>query len=101
MKESLLLLISICRLCLLSACGGGGITPPLAVATHFSGAPATSTPTAGTAFNFTMKLISQPGAVMGTLSMKLVQKLGLVTPNKFYSRVLLLISWAVGLEEAT
>jgi len=48
-----------------------------------------------------MKLISQPGAVMGTLSMKLVQKLGLVTPNKFYSRVLLLISWAVGLEEAT
>ena len=91
MKESLLLLVSICSWCHLSACGGGGITPPPAMATHFSVAPATSMPTAETAWNFIVKQISQPGAVMWTLSMKLVQELGLVTPNKFYSRVLLLI----------
>jgi hypothetical protein len=100
-KESLLLLISICSLCHLSACGGGGITPPPGVATHFSVAPPTSTPTPETAWNFTVKQISQPGAVLWTLSMKLVQKLGLVTPNKFYSRVSLLIPWAAGLEEAS
>jgi hypothetical protein len=57
MKKSLLLLISICSLCLLNGCGGGSSSPPAPTpdeATHFSVAPATSTPTAGTAFNFTV-----------------------------------------------
>ena len=58
MKESFLLVLSLCGLCLLSACGGGGgggasTTPPPPVASHFSvTAPATAA--AGTAFNFTV-----------------------------------------------
>lgn len=50
MKKSLAFLISVCGLCLLSACGGGSTPPP--PATHFSvTAPAMAT--GGTAFNFT------------------------------------------------
>jgi hypothetical protein len=55
MKKSLLLVISICGLCLLSACGAGsgGSTPPPASATHFAvTAPATAS--AGMAFSFTV-----------------------------------------------
>jgi FG-GAP-like repeat/FG-GAP repeat len=53
MKKSVLLLISICSLCLLNACGSGGTTttPPPPITTHLSvTAPASAT--AGTAFNF-------------------------------------------------
>jgi hypothetical protein len=52
MKKSLLLLLSICSLCLLDGCGGGSSTPP-PVATHFSlTAPATAS--AGSSFNLTV-----------------------------------------------
>jgi hypothetical protein len=52
----LLLLTSIWCFCLLNGCGSGGAstTPPPPVATHFSVTSASSTPTAGTAFNITV-----------------------------------------------
>src|ERR1700730_1857824 len=52
MNKSLLLLISICSLCLLSGCGTTTTPPP--AATHFSVTSATSAPIAGTAFNITV-----------------------------------------------
>ena len=53
MKKSMLLLISVCGLCLLSACGGSGGSTVQAPATHFSvSAPASAT--AGTAFQITV-----------------------------------------------
>jgi hypothetical protein len=58
MKKYLLLQILISGLSLLSGCASGGSTPtpppPVTGATHFSVTPATSAPTAGTAFNFTV-----------------------------------------------
>ena len=54
MKKSLLFSISICCLCLLNGCGGASTPPPPPVATHFSVTAASSTPTAGTAFNITV-----------------------------------------------
>jgi hypothetical protein len=69
MKKSLLLLISICSLCLTSACGGGGTPPPPPpVATHFSVAPATSTPTAGTPFNITVTALDASGQTAASYS---------------------------------
>ena len=59
MKNSLVLLISICSLALFSACGGGSTPPPL-VATHFS-VTTTATPVAGAAFNFTVTALSASG----------------------------------------
>jgi hypothetical protein len=54
MKKSLLLLISICSLCLLEGCGGSSSTPPPPlVATHlYVTAPATAF--AGSSFNLTV-----------------------------------------------
>ena len=56
MIKLLLLLTSIWCFCLLNGCGSGGAstTPPPPVATHFSVTSASSTPTAGTAFNITV-----------------------------------------------
>ena len=59
MRNSLVLLISICSLALFSACGGGSTPPPL-VATHFS-VTTTATPVAGAAFNFTVTALSASG----------------------------------------
>ena len=69
MKKSLLLLISICSLWLLNGCGGGSSSPPPLtpdVATHFSVAPATATPTAGTAFNFTVTALDGSNGVVSS-----------------------------------
>jgi hypothetical protein len=69
MKKSLLLLISICSLCLLNGCGGGSSSPPPLtpdVATHFSVVPATTTPTAGTAFNFTVSALDGSNGVVSS-----------------------------------
>jgi len=69
MKKSLLLLISICSLCLLNGCGGGTSSPPPLtpdVATHFSVVPATATPTAGTAFNFTVTALDGSNGVVSS-----------------------------------
>src|SRR5579863_9513757 len=51
MKKSPLVLLVVCSLGLLSACGGS--TPPLLPATHFS-VSASASAAAGTAFNFTV-----------------------------------------------
>jgi hypothetical protein len=53
MKKFLLALVSICTLCLLSACGGNGSSPHTSVATHFSVTSPTNA-TVGVAFNFTV-----------------------------------------------
>ena len=69
MKKSLLLVISICSLWLLNGCGGGSSSPPPLtpdVATHFSVAPATATPTAGTAFNFTVTALDGSNGVVSS-----------------------------------
>ena len=60
MKKSLLHLISICGLCLLSACGGGGNPPPPTPATHFSVA-ASANASAGTAFNIVVTALAASG----------------------------------------
>ena len=59
MKKSLLVLISICSFCVLSACGGGS-TPPPPAATHFS-VTTTASPSAGAAFNFTVTALAASG----------------------------------------
>lgn len=59
MKKSLLVLISICSFCVLSACGGGR-TPPPPAATHFS-VTTTASPSAGAAFNFTVTALAASG----------------------------------------
>jgi hypothetical protein len=64
MKRLLLSLISICGLGLLSACGGNGSSPHTSAATHFSVAPATSAPTAGTAFSFTVTALDESNSVV-------------------------------------
>jgi probable HAF family extracellular repeat protein len=63
MKKSLLLLISIWSLGLLNACGGasGG---HLTVATHLSIIASTTTPAAGTAFNFTVTALNASNEVV-------------------------------------
>src|SRR5208337_3575966 len=69
MKKSLLLLVSICSLCLLNGCAGGSSSPPPLtpdVATHFSVVPATATPTAGTAFNFTITALDGSNGVVSS-----------------------------------
>jgi hypothetical protein len=65
MKKSLLLLISVCCLCLLNGCSSGGAytTPLSPVATHFSVTPPTTTPTAGTAFNITVTALDASNGV--------------------------------------
>jgi hypothetical protein len=54
MKKSLLLLLTICSLCLLNGCGSGSSSLPPSVATHFSVTSAIPAPVAGTAFNITV-----------------------------------------------
>ena len=69
MKKSVLLLISVCSLWLLSGCGGGSSSPPPLtpdVATHFSVTPATATPIAGTAFNFTVTALDGSNGVVSS-----------------------------------
>ena len=61
MKKSLLFLLSICSLSLLSGCGGGTTNPPPIVATHFSVTSATSAPSDGTAFMFTVTALGASG----------------------------------------
>ena len=63
MKKSLLLVLLICGACFLSACGGGSTTPAL-VANHLSVVAATSTPTAGTAFNVTVTAMDSSNKVV-------------------------------------
>ena len=65
MKKSLLLLISICSLCLLNGCGGGSSSPPPLtpdVATHFS-VTAPATVTTGAAFNLTVTALDASNSV--------------------------------------
>ncbi len=62
-KRSLLLVILSCSLCFLSACGGGSTTPAV-VANHLSVVAATSTPTAGTAFNVTVTAMDSSNKVV-------------------------------------
>src|SRR5580700_489600 len=59
MKKSLLLLFSICSLCVLGACRGGS-TPPPPSATHFS-VTTTASPSAGAAFHFTVTALAASG----------------------------------------
>ena len=69
MKKSLLLLVSICSLCFLSACGEGGATttPPPPTTTHFSVAtPATAT--VGTAFSITVTALDASNSVVAAYS---------------------------------
>src|SRR5271165_515090 len=67
MKKSLLVLISIGGLCLLTGCGGGS-TNTQQVATHFSVTSATTTPTAGTAFNITVTSLDASGQMVASYS---------------------------------
>ncbi len=63
MKKSFLLLVSICGLCLFNGCGTGSSSPPPLVATHFSVTAATTTQTAGTAFNITVTALDASNGV--------------------------------------
>jgi Galactose oxidase, central domain len=65
MKKSLVFLISVCGLCLLSACGGGSTPPP--PATHFS-LTAPGTATAGTAFSITVTALDASNNVATSYS---------------------------------
>src|SRR5208282_2800390 len=65
MKKSLVFLISVCGLCLLSACGGGSTPPP--PATHFS-LTVPGTATAGTGFNFMITALDASGNTVTTYS---------------------------------
>src|SRR5713226_2151922 len=61
MKKSLWVLISICSLGLLNACGGGGGNPPPPPqATHFS-VTTTAAPSAGAAFNIVVTALAASG----------------------------------------
>src|SRR5579863_9474041 len=62
MKKSLLL-ISVCSLCLLSACGGGGV--PQLVTTHLS-VTAPGNAVAGATFKITVTALDASGAVVTT-----------------------------------
>jgi hypothetical protein len=65
MKRLLLVLISICSLGPLSACGGSGSRLHASVATHhLSVTPATSALTAGTAFNFIVTALDASNSVV-------------------------------------
>jgi hypothetical protein len=66
-KNSLLLLVSICSIWLLSGCGGSS-TPPPPVATHFSVTAATSTATAGMPFTITVTALDAAGQMVVTYS---------------------------------
>src|ERR1700676_2010905 len=68
MKKSLLVLISSCCLWLLNGCGSGSSTQTQDVATHFSIMAATSTPTAGKAFNITVTALDATGQMVATYS---------------------------------
>ena len=69
MKKSFFLPLSICGLCLLSACGGGdsGSSSPPAPATHFSVTGPTA-PTAGTAFTVTVTALDASNDTVTTYS---------------------------------
>jgi len=68
MKKSLLFLLFICSLSLLNACGGGTTTPPPIVATHFSVTTATSAPSDGAAFMFTVTALGDSGQMATSYS---------------------------------
>jgi hypothetical protein len=65
MKKSVLLLISICSLCLLSGCGTS-TQPPPPVPTHFSVTSATSSPIAGMPFNIAVTALDSSNSVVST-----------------------------------
>lgn len=67
MKQALLLLISVCSLCLLSACNSGSTTPP-PMASHFSVTPAANMATAGASISFTVTALDSTNAVVPTYS---------------------------------
>ncbi len=67
MKKALLVLILLCGLSLLNGCGSTTTTPP-PVATHFSVTPATSSPTTGTAFNFTVTALDSSNVLVSSYS---------------------------------
>ena len=66
MRKSLLFSISICCLCLLNGCGGASTPPSPPMATHFSVTAASSTPTAGTAFNITVTALDASNGVVSS-----------------------------------
>ena len=68
MNQSLLLSTSFCCVFLLNGCGGGGgsTTPPPPVVTHFSVTAASSTQTAGTAFNITVTALDASNGVVSS-----------------------------------
>jgi hypothetical protein len=67
MKKSLALVL-ICGLGVLNGCGGGSTPPPFITATHFSVTPATSAPTDGTAFMFTVTALGDSGQMATSYS---------------------------------
>jgi hypothetical protein len=68
LKKSLLFLILSYGLCLLNGCGTSTPPPPPPAATHFSVTPATSTPTAGTAFSITVSALDASNSVVTSYS---------------------------------
>ena len=66
MKKSLALVL-ICGLGV-HGCGGGSTPPPFITATHFSVTPATSAPTDGTAFMFTVTALGDSGQMATSYS---------------------------------
>ena len=65
MKKSLLLVIAISTLSLLNGCGAASPPPPL-VTTQFSLTSGTTTPTAGTAFHFTVTALDASNSTVST-----------------------------------
>ncbi len=65
MKKSLLLVIAICTLSILNGCGAASTPPPL-VTTQFSITSVTTTPTAGTAFHFTVTALDASNSTVST-----------------------------------
>lgn len=68
MKKSLLVFVAIFSLGFLNGCGSGSTTPTQQVVTHFSVAPATTTPTAGTAFSITVTALDISNSTVATFS---------------------------------
>ena len=85
MKKSLLLLLSICSLCLLDGCGGGSSNqPPPPVATHLS-VTAPGTASAGSSFNLTVIALdaanNEVSGYSGTVSLSSTDDRALLPAN--------------------
>lgn len=68
MKKSLLVLVSICGLCLLNGCGAGAPPPPIPVATHYFVTPSAPPTTAGTPFTVTVTALDDKNSPVATYS---------------------------------